>query len=183
MKPHVRNGIAVACALALTLTAGCSIPGTTSNGTGGAGPMMGGGSTDTGTRRGMMGGGSASSYSSDGQHIYLTGVGTNGQSIARTAPAVSQGSLMMGGGGCGSCHGPSGRGATIRMMTGTAIEAPNITHTALIKAGFTDTTIRTAIRDGVDESGKPLKDAMPRWQMSEADLNATIAYLKVLSSQ
>ena len=30
---------------------------------------------------------------------------------------------------------------------------------------------------------KPLKDAMPRWQMSDADLNATIAYLKVLGSQ
>jgi mono/diheme cytochrome c family protein len=69
------------------------------------------------------------------------------------------------------------------MMTGTAIKAPDITYSALIKAGFKDATIRSAIRDGLDEAGKPLKDAMPRWQMSEADLNATIAYLKVLGAQ
>jgi mono/diheme cytochrome c family protein len=90
---------------------------------------------------------------------------------------------MMGGGGCGSCHGAHGRGGTLRMMTGTSIEAPDITYGALVKAGFTDATIRTAIRDGRDESGKPLKDAMPRWQMSDVDLGATIAYLKELGAQ
>jgi len=56
-------------------------------------------------------------------------------------------------------------------------------HFALIKAGFTDATIRAAIRNGLDETGKPLKDAMPRWQMSDPDLNAAIAYLKVLGAQ
>jgi mono/diheme cytochrome c family protein len=183
MRPHMRNAAVTACVVALTLTAGCSIPGTSGNSTGGTGPVMGGGSTSTGSRGGMMEGGSASSYSSDGLRIYLSGVGTDGQSIARTAPAVSQGSLMMGGGGCGSCHGQNGRGATIKMMAGTAIEAPDITYAALIKAGFTDTTIRSAIRDGIDESGQPLKDAMPRWQMSETDLDATITYLKVLGPQ
>ena len=35
---------------------------------------------------------------------------------------------MMGGGGCGSCHGADGRGGTIRMMTGAGIEAPDITY-------------------------------------------------------
>jgi hypothetical protein len=63
------------------------------------------------------------------------------------------------------------------MMTGTAIKAPDVTYPALIKAGFTDSTVRTAIRDGLDESGKPLDAAMPRWHMSDADLAATIAYL------
>jgi mono/diheme cytochrome c family protein len=69
------------------------------------------------------------------------------------------------------------------MMTGAAIKAPDITHGALIKAGFTDTTIGAAIRDGLDESGKPLDAAMPRWHMSDADLAATIAYLKVLDAR
>ena len=69
------------------------------------------------------------------------------------------------------------------MMMGTAIEAPDITYDALIKEGFTDATIGWAIRDGLDESGQPLEDAMPRWQMSAADVDAVIAYLKQLSAQ
>ena len=154
-------------ALVMVVAAACSSAGTS------------GGTTGTG----MMGGGSgATSYSSVGQRIWLTGVGADGREIAHSAPRVSLGALMMGGGGCGSCHGPDGRGGTIRMMTGAAIAAPDVTYAALIKAGFTDATIRTAIRDGLDESGKPLKDTMPRWQMSDADLDATIAYLKTLGS-
>jgi cytochrome c oxidase subunit 2 len=90
---------------------------------------------------------------------------------------------MMGGGGCASCHGTDGRGRTIRMMTGAAIRAPDITYAALTNAGFTDATIRNAIRNGTDESGKPLKTAMPRWQMNDTDLSATIAYLKQLDSK
>ena len=90
---------------------------------------------------------------------------------------------MMGGGGCASCHEADGRGGTIKMMTGTAVKAPDVTYGALIGAGFTDATIRTAIRDGLDESGKPLDAAMPRWQMSDADLAATIAYLKELGAR
>jgi mono/diheme cytochrome c family protein len=154
-------------ALVMAVAAACSSAGT-SGGTAGTG-MMGGGP-------------GATSYSSIGQRIWLTGVGADGREIAHSAPRVSLGALMMGGGGCGSCHGPDGRGGTIRMMTGTAITAPDVTYAALTKAGFTDATIRTAIRDGLDESGKLLKDTMPRWQMSDADVAATIAYLKTLGS-
>ena len=63
---------------------------------------------------------------------------------------------------------------------GAEIKAPDITYGALIKAGFTDATIRKAITDGLDESGKPLKDAMPRWRMNAGDQDAIIAYLKQL---
>lgn len=135
---------------------------------------------------GMMGGqpgSSGGSYASGGERIFESGVGTDGEHISRTSSNVSEGSLMMGGGGCGSCHGTDGRGATIRMMAGTDIEAPDITYDALIKEGFTDAAIATAIRDGVDEKGEQMDAAMPRWQMNEADVDATIAYLKVLSAR
>jgi mono/diheme cytochrome c family protein len=157
-------------ALATAALAGCSSS-STSGGSSSGGGMMGGG------------GSSASAYSSAGERIYLTGVGADGQDIPRTATRVSQGALMMGGGGCGSCHAADGRGGTIKMMTGTAIKAPDVTYGALIKAGFTDATIGKAIRDGLDESGKPLDAAMPRWHLSDADLAATIAYLKVLGGR
>jgi mono/diheme cytochrome c family protein len=142
-------------------------------------------SDDSDSQGGMMGGGGsgANSYSSVGERIYLTGVGVDGQKISRNAPAVSQGSLMMGGGGCGSCHGADGRGGTIEMMAGTAVEAPDITYDALVEEGFSDATIAQAIRDGLDESGQPLEDAMPRWQMSDAEAGEVITYLKQLSAQ
>ena len=74
-------------------------------------------------------------------------------------------------------------GGALRTMSGAAIKAPDVTFGALVKSGFTDATIRRAILSGLDESGKPLDAAMPRWQMSAADLGATIAYLKELAAR
>lgn len=174
-------------ALATAAMAGCSSSDTPDGSSNSGGTMDGGGSSSS-PGGGMMDGGSGSDsstngFASVGERIYLSGVGTDGQEISRSAPRLSQGALMMGGGGCGSCHAADGRGGTIEMMTGTAIKAPDITYDALIGDGFTDATIRKAIRDGLDESDKPLDDAMPRWQMGDADLAATIAYLKELSAQ
>lgn len=184
-------GFAVCLSVAaVAVSSGCSSPTTSDYDPNTGSGMMGSGSNTTqgggpgsGPGGGMMGGSSgANSYSSLGEQIYLTGVGTDGRSISRTAPAVSQGSLMMGGGGCGSCHAANGRGGTITMMTGTAVKAPDITYDALIEEGFTDATIKRAIRDGVDESGKPLEAAMPRWQMGDADADAVVGYLRELSA-
>ncbi len=176
-------GVAVIAATAACSTLGTSGGGSPDGGSTGAGQRSApGGSPGVGPGTMMGGGSNTASYLSPGQRIWLTGVGIDGRAVARTAPRISQGSLMMGGGGCGSCHGRSGQGGTIRMMTGTPIVAPDITYAVLIKAGFTEETIRRAIRDGLDEAGKPLKDAMPRWRMSAADLDATIAYMKELSS-
>jgi mono/diheme cytochrome c family protein len=187
MRRHAPMVIFAVClsALGMAAVAGCRSSGSSGGGPSSSGGMMSSGGSSRSPGGGMMGpgGSGASGYSSVGERIYLTGVGSDGQRIAHSAPRVSQGSLMMGGGGCGSCHAADGRGGTISMMTGTAIKAPDITYGALIKAGFTDATIRTAIHDGLDETGKPLNDAMPRWQMGDADLGATIAYLKQLGAR
>ena len=58
-------------------------------------------------------------------------------------------------------HGADGRGGTIKMMAGTAVEAPDIIYDALVNEGFTDATIGRAIRDGLDEGGQPLKMPCP----------------------
>ena len=183
MRRQLLMVILAICLSALTTVAvvGCS-PSNTS----GTGSNTGSGGGNTGgTGGGMMGGGGTGSgtYSSVGEQIYLSGVGSDGKTIRHTAPAVSEGSLMMGGGGCGSCHGANGRGGTIQMMMGTTIKTPDITYDALIKEGFTDATIKRAIREGLDEADKPLEDAMPRWQMSDADAAATIVYLKELGAR
>ncbi len=173
--------VCLAALVAATATA-CSGSGTSDGGSGGgSGGMMDG--SGGGSSGGMMGGSSSPGASSSlGERIFLNGVGSDGQTIRHSASRVSQGSLMMGGGGCASCHGADGRGGAIRMMAGAAVEVPDITYDALITAGFTDATIGEAIRDGVDEAGKSLDDAMPRWRMSDPDLAATIAYLKNLSA-
>ncbi len=193
--------VAVCLALVTGVIVGCSSSGNSNGGSGGSpstgaagtmggggssgapGGMMGGGGSSGAPSGGMMGGGgsSANTYSSVGQRIFLTGVGSDGREISRATSGASQGATMMGGGGCASCHGADGRGGTVRMTTGSTIEAPDITYDALLQYGFTDVTIPEAIRNGLDENGDPLNEAMPRWQMSDADLDATIAYLKTLS--
>jgi cytochrome c oxidase subunit 2 len=172
MHPRGSMVAAAVClsTLAIAATVGCSSPTTSGGGASTGGGMMGG---STG----------ATAYASAGERIYLAGVGGDGQEIPRSATRVAQESLMMGGGGCASCHGVDGRGGTLKMMTGNSIEAPAITYDALVGRGFTDTTIGDAVRNGLDESGRPLDEAMPRWQMSDTDLAATIAYLKKLSAR
>lgn len=181
-----RSTLATISAFCLALLVAAAMVGCTSPSSSSSGP--GGNQTGSGSSNnqggGMMGGNSGStSFSSAGERIFLTGVGSDDQDIARTTSQISPGSMMMSGGGCGSCHGANGRGGTVRMMVGTAVKVPDITYGALTTAGFTDATIGRAIRDGVDESGKALDPPMPRWQMSDADLSATIAYLKVLDTK
>ena len=167
MRPHASITVALCLGVLAAAVVGCS----TSDSPGGSnGGMMGGGSGST-------------SYASPGERIFLTGVGSDGQAIPHTASRVAQGSLMMGGGGCASCHGADGRGGALRTMSGSTIQAPDVTYDALVKSGFTNATIQRAILSGLDESGKPLDAAMPRWQMAPADLGATIAYLKVLAAR
>ncbi|MHB9004048.1 MAG: c-type cytochrome [Coriobacteriia bacterium] len=186
MNRHTLTLGAVISLVALAAIVGCSSSDNSSLPPDNSGGYMGrDGQDNSSGNSGMMGqpGSSGDNYSSDGERIFLSGVGTDGRDIARSAPNASGGSPIMSGGGCVSCHGADGRGSTIRMMAGTVIETPDITYDELIEEGFTDATIAAAIRDGVDEKGEQLDAGMPRWQMSMADVDATIAYLKVLSTQ
>ncbi len=63
------------------------------------------------------------------------------------------------------------------MMCGKA--APNIRYSVLIEDEMSDEEIKMAITKGVHE-GETLDWCMPRWQMSEKDLNDVINYLKEL---
>lgn len=187
MTRHMHTmAVAISLVALAAVIVGCTSSGNSNVPPGKGGSPMGrdgqGSSSGSGSMMGRSGSGGGS-YASDGERIFLSGVGTDGTRIARSTSNVAEGSLMMGGGGCGSCHGADGGGATLRMMAGTVIDAPDITYDALVKEGFTDAAIATAIRDGLDEKGERLDAAMPRWQMSDADVNATIAYLKVLSAR
>ena len=135
-------------------------------------------------------------FSSNGERIYFTATSEREGRIAHTGgPGV--GSMMMGGLlTCASCHGPSGRGGR-HIMHMTVMDAPDIRWSALIAeageghggegdehggeaADYDLDTFRLAVVEGKHPDGEPLNDNMPRWTMSEEDLEDLLGYLKSL---
>ncbi len=116
------------------------------------------------------------SYRSNGEMIFMTGVNEKGERIPFTGGPQW---LFMHGGGCASCHGIDGRGGIYPMMCG--IKTPDIRYSTLTqKHGMSDDDIRRAITQGRGDEGEELDYCMPRWQMTEKDLNDVIDYLKQL---
>jgi cytochrome c oxidase subunit 2 len=113
-------------------------------------------------------------FKSLGEQIYYTGSGMKGPIPFSGGPMW----LWMHGGACVTCHGIKGRGG-VPIMMGAAIPA-DISNEALKEDHYTDALLKKAITQGIDEKGKALNWTMPRWQMSETDLNALIDYLKTL---
>lgn len=118
-----------------------------------------------------------------GERIYLTGIGADG-AIPRTG-----GVGRMGSGGCITCHGEDGQGGEVGMMM-RFIDAPAITyedltgthdeHDSEAEAPWTDADIARVIRTGVEPDGDRLDPIMPRWEMSDREMDALIDYLKTL---
>ncbi len=126
--------------------------------------MMSGGMMGMG---GMMGGNAPLITGSNGERIFKTGIDARGQAI--------QNSMMSGMGGCAMCHGADGQGG---QMMGRTI--PCNTFKCLSADGYNEDLIKRAITQGIDQDGHPLDLMMPRWQMSDSDLNDLISYLKTL---
>jgi cytochrome c oxidase subunit 2 len=129
-------------------------------------------------------------YVSNGETIYFTGRNDRGERIPfEGAP----GWLYMHGGSCATCHGPDGRGGAPVMM-GTEIPG-DIRYSHLTEEEheeheggeehppYTDELIKRAIALGLDPAGEPLDSTMPRWRMSDGDLDDLIEFLKTLNGE
>jgi cytochrome c oxidase subunit 2 len=129
-------------------------------------------------------------YRSNGEQIYVTATSQRGTPITS-----DMGTGMMGGGmmTCAQCHGADGRGGRARMMMQT-FEAPDIRYCALTAEEhhedegmehepFTDETIKQAITKGIEPDSESLEWPMPRWSMTEADLDDLLEFLKTLSCE
>lgn len=126
-------------------------------------------------------------FKSIGEQIYYIGIGGNRYPIPSYGGPMW---LRMHGGGCVSCHGVHGRGG-VPVMMGTALPT-DIRYKALtgpekhVHEGkeeehhYTDNLIKRAITQGFEADGKVMSWTMPRWQMSDPDLNELIQYLKTL---
>jgi cytochrome c oxidase subunit II len=125
---------------------------------------------------------------SPGQQIYLTGTSANGPIPSSVPAGGMMGQGRMGGVSCVDCHGEDGRGGDRAMMFG-GVEIPDIRYSVLSSPrsedsttapGWTDRDIARAIRDGIEPNGEQLKAPMPRWDMTDAEIDDVIAYLKEL---
>jgi mono/diheme cytochrome c family protein len=126
-------------------------------------------------------------FRSNGEQIFFTGVSRNGPAItARMQGMHEMAPARM---ACVSCHGENGQGGPVQMMMG-AFDAPDIRYQTLSgeehggdqveHPPYTEEALKQAITRGVDPSGKALDWVMPRWDMTDEQLNDLIAYLKEL---
>ena len=125
-------------------------------------------------------------YASNGETVYFTGVNDRGERIPFTGGPMW---LSMDGGGCASCHRPNGRGG-FPVKMGTEIPSDilyeTLTSEEMEHGGeethppYTDETIKRAITEGFEPDGEPMDLTMPRWQMSERDLDDLLEFLKTL---
>lgn len=123
-------------------------------------------------------------YATSGERIYYLGVDENRRRIPFEGGPMW---LYMHGGSCVSCHGADGRGGRPVMM-GTEIP-PDIRYHHLIEEEheegeehppYADETIKRAITQGLNPAGEPLDYTMPRFRMTEEQLNDLLEFLKTL---
>ncbi len=129
-------------------------------------------------------------YGSNGEMIYFTTESSSGQPITYSGSIRMMHSIT-----CANCHGPEGRGGRVTMMM-SYFDAPNITWDVLTREAehedepgegeheehppYTEETLKRAITRGIDPAGEPLDELMPRWQMSEPDLDDLVEFIRTL---
>lgn len=134
-------------------------------------------------------------FRSNGERIYFTATSERGTRIDYSG-GPDLGGMMMGGRlTCASCHGTDGRGGLHGMHMET-MDAPNIRWQALVDHAMdphddTEETgplheaevydfeaFRLAVMEGKHPDGEQLDEDMPRWELTEADLEDLAEYLQ-----
>lgn len=138
-----------------------------------------------------------SNFTSNGEQIYFTAINERGQRI-RYSGGQNFGGMMMGMGNnlaCKSCHGSDGRGGTHTMHM-EVMDAPDIRYSALRGEGeehegdhahgdehgeYDLDAFRLAVVEGAHPDGEPLNRDMPRWRMSDNDLEDLFEFIQSLN--
>ncbi|MBD3183195.1 c-type cytochrome [Candidatus Poribacteria bacterium] len=128
-------------------------------------------------------------YSSTGMKIYYTGKGIDAEYIEYTKGPHWL--ALQKDRGCFNCHGEDGKGGY--SLVATSAVATNITYNSLTgedlngddetsryNKQYTDKDIKKAITQGIEPSGERLSIIMPRWMMTDEEVNEIIEYLKEL---
>lgn len=137
----------------------------------------------------------AGAFDSNGERIYFTATNEDGERI-RSSGGPQMGMMMGGVFSCASCHGPDGRGG-MHAMHMQVMDAPDIRWSVLSgesqtsdsehddghehdHEGYSIENFRMAVVEGSHPDGEPLSDDMPRWRMSDSDLEDLAEYLMTL---
>lgn len=131
-------------------------------------------------------------FESNGERIYFTATTERGTRVrSRGGPSFGG---MMGRLTCASCHGSDGRGG-IHWMHMQPMDAPDIRWSTLSSAehgnhgdhdetddylAYDDSSFKKAVLEGIAPNGHNLSSSMPRWEMSDADLEDLISFLMTL---
>ena len=116
-------------------------------------------------------------FSSNGEKIFFRGIDSKGEFIRNNNG--------MQGVGCAMCHGVNAQGMRMMMMEVPPLKWSYLTdpkgHThpnGRKHPPFTESSFKTCVLAGIDPEGNRLSTMMPRWQMSNEDLDSLIDYLK-----
>lgn len=126
-----------------------------------------------------------------GQRMYMQGTLPSGEIMTATVGgdiAVTGEQAI-----CGACHRRSGLGSSegqevVPAVTGDLLYEPLRLPTSkppaapLLRPAYTDETLKRAIRDGIDANGTGLSPFMPRYPLTDEQLDILIEYLKTLSA-
>jgi len=130
---------------------------------------------------------------SNGERIYFTATTKRGTEI-RSRGGSAFGGMMMGRQTCASCHGSDGQGGE-HLMHMQTMDAPDIrwdtlssrehgghdeADEAVEELPYDEESFRRALREGITPGGERLSSNMPRWEMSDEDIDDLIAFLKTL---
>ena len=131
------------------------------------------------------------SFESNGERIYFRAGSSSGEPITYSGGATMMHHRVA----CVNCHGPEGKGGRVTMMM-WRFDVPDITWDNLTqeehheeKPGeeeheehppYTEETLKKAITRGINPAGEPLDELMPRWRMSERDLDDLVDFIKTL---
>jgi len=127
---------------------------------------------------------------SRGKIIYTTGQSPSGGPLLYRLLSASTNVFPARGVFCASCHGLDGKGGQKKDVV-----APDITYGGLSRPSsasasstrqrppYTEDMLARAITQGLDSSGEQLSPLMPRWMLSESELQDLLTYLKHLGSK
>jgi len=144
---------------------------------------------DTESRNAEAGSGSSIERLELGRRMYLEGVLPSGEMMMATV----RGDIKVTGDQviCGNCHRRSGMGSSegqevVPAVRGNILAEPLRLPTSKpplapeIRPAYSDETLKRAIRHGIDANGEELDAFMPRYSLSDAELDILLGYLNTL---
>jgi len=126
-----------------------------------------------------------------GEKMYMEGVLPSGELMTATV----QGDITLTGEQvvCGACHRRSGMGSSegqdiVPSTTGDILYQPLSLPTSrpplppARRPAYSDETLKRALRDGIGADGEPFSPLMPRYPLTDAELEHLVAFLKTLTT-